>query len=83
MEPKLSLSLTPARFIALVERKRRWLELLMTAMFTRAELRNLDPKLADGNAVKCEGARADLHLESRPLCKAEAVNLGESGLRGN
>jgi hypothetical protein len=51
MAPKLSLSFTPAHFIALLERERRWFELLMTAMFTRAELRNLDPKLADGNAV--------------------------------
>jgi len=44
MEPKLSLSFTPAHFIALLERERRWFELLTTAIFTRAELRNLDPK---------------------------------------
>jgi hypothetical protein len=50
LESKLSESFSPAHFIALLERERRWFELLMTAMFTRAELRNIDPKL-DDNAV--------------------------------
>jgi hypothetical protein len=47
LESKLSESFSPAHFIALLERERQWFELLMTAMFTRAELRNIDPKLDD------------------------------------
>jgi hypothetical protein len=55
---------TPAYFIASVERERRWLELLMTAMFTRSELHNLDPKLADGNAVNTVSRTADYALRN-------------------
>ena len=52
MEAQLSDSFTPAHFIALLERERRWFELLLIAMFTRDELRNIDPKLADDNTVE-------------------------------
>jgi hypothetical protein len=32
----------PRDFVDLLERERRWFELLATAMFTRAELRTID-----------------------------------------
>jgi hypothetical protein len=50
MKPKLLDRFTPAHFIALFERERRWFEVPIAAMFTRTELRNLDPKLATAMA---------------------------------
>jgi hypothetical protein len=42
---------TPDHFLALVERERRWCELLLTAIATRRELRDLNIKLADDDTV--------------------------------
>jgi hypothetical protein len=42
---------TPDHFLALVERERRWCELLINAMLTRAELRSLGVRLLTDNTV--------------------------------
>jgi hypothetical protein len=42
---------TPARFLYLLERERRWMELLLTAIATRRELRNLNVKLVADDTV--------------------------------
>jgi hypothetical protein len=43
----------PRHFLDLLERERRWCELLITAMFTRGELRKLDVKLRADDPVAC------------------------------
>jgi hypothetical protein len=43
--------LTPDHFLDLLERERRWCELLITAMFTRIALRELDQKILADDAV--------------------------------
>jgi hypothetical protein len=46
-----SAEFTPDHFLAMVERERRWCELLISAMLTRAELRSLGVRLLTDNTV--------------------------------